>query len=551
VLDVFLAQHPALRQISAGSVRGERRFLIELPLLQAERELRDAVLVVPTEFPVKKLEVYVSTKHVLRVPHVESGGRVCFAGDAGPGAGLTPEERVNDTLTSFIRDFVKPWAYGELDGDFSSEARNYWGLFVEGRSMKFNTVRAVYTTGLRPDAPRLLDALLVKPIGWVLVTFDAALSKRIVVSLGKRATQIVNAVVLQVPVATNLTPNTWPRTLADVTEQLNSHVPAEDVKRFFAGRKNKPIHHVVIFSSPNCDYAYLMPGGPPNVQKIQKSTFSLPVTDVVPLIVGRLDPSWTYGRDQHVEVSARQGKHVVVFGAGALGSYVIDQLAKAGVGRITVVDFDVMETANVGRHLLGVDAVGREKAICVTTQVGLANPACLLVPAKLTAQAWFKQTSRSRAPDVDLFVDVTGEPSVRAAIEEVRRTRPTKLLVAWMEPFVAAAHACQLTAEQLWLNGSVDRLEALEAVTWPPEVMRQEPACSSEFQAYTSAAAAHAVALAAEAAIELLDGSIETSRVKSWVRGERYLQAHVRNLALREWAAQAAPFDGLVLERAF
>jgi hypothetical protein len=59
------------------------------------------------------------------------------------------------------------------------------------------------------------------------------------------------------------------------------------------------------------------------------------------------------------------------------------------------------------------------------------------------------------------------------------------------------------------------------------------------------------VALAAEAAIELLDGCVETSKVKSWVRGERYLQAHGQNLALREWASQAAPFDGLVLERAF
>jgi len=81
--------------------------------------------------------------------------------------------------------------------------------------------------------------------------------------------------------------------------------------------------------------------------------------------------------------------------------------------------------------------------------------------------------------------------------------------------------------------------------------MRQEPACSSEFQAYTSAAAAHAVALTAEAAIELLDGQVQTSRIKSWVRGTHYLQKNYRNLELREWAAAAAPFDGVILGRAF
>lgn len=549
--DDFLAQHVALRELPSGSVRGERRFSIELPRLSPDRELRDAVLVVPAEFPVKKLEVRVSEEHVLRVPHVESGGKVCFTGDAGPGAGLTPEERISDTLKSFIRNFVKPWAYGELDEDFAREARNYWALFVESRRLKFNTVREVYRTGPRPDSPRLLDAVLVKPIGWVLVSSDDAFSQRIVASLGERASQMVNAVVLQVPIASNFTPATWPRTLSEVTDELNRLVPAEDVRRFSAGRKHKPIHKIVIFSSPNCDYAYLMPGGPPNVQKIQQSIFSRPVIDVVPFVVRRLDPNWTYGRDQHIEVSTRQSKHVVVFGAGALGSTLIDQLAKAGVGKITVVDFDILESANVGRHLLGVDAVGRGKANSVTKQVGLANPACILIPEELTAQSWLESAFFDTASDIDLLVDVTGEPAVRAAIDLARLRKPTKLMIAWMEPFVGAAHACQLTAGQPWLNGSVDRLEALEAVTWPPEVMRQEPACSSEFQAYTAAAATHAVALAAESAVELLDGRVETSRVKSWVRGERYLQAHVQNLTLREWAQAAAPFDGLIVERAF
>lgn len=547
----FLAKHPGLTEVFTSNGRGGRYFSIDLPKLPAGRELRGVVLAVPAGFPAEKLEVRVSTEHVLQVPHVESDGKICFEGDVGPGSGLSPEDRVDETLTNFFRNFVKPWAYGELDGDFAKEARIYWALFVERRSSTVDSVKIVYTTSPRPDQPRSFDASLVKPSGWVLFSPEEGFSQRIISSLGERASQVINASVLQIPIAENFTPHTWPKTMAEVGEQLKLRLPTADAARALAKPQKKPIHRVVVFSSPSCDYAYLLPGGPPNVNRKGKSVFLMPVLDVVPLNVGRLDPSWTYGRDQHVQVNKRQDKHVVVFGAGALGSYVIDQLAKAGVGKITVVDDDVMESANVGRHLLGVNSVGIGKAKRVCGQVGQANPACVLVPESTSAQTWLRRMPTLKNIAVDMYVDLTGEPSVRAAIEAARRDKPVPLLIAWMEPFVAAAHACQLTAPCLWLDDNTDKLESLEAVTWPPDVMRREPACSSEFQAYTSAAAVHAVALAAEAAIELLDGHVQTSKIKSWVRGVDYLQRNHKNLALRDWAVAASPFDGVILERAF
>lgn len=551
MLDEFLRQHPGLREVSEACGRHERKFTIELPKLPAGRELHGAVLVVPKAFPAAKLEVRVATQHVLQVPHIESDGKLCFEGDVGPGAGLTPEERINDTLRGFIRDFVKPWGYGELDSDFKREALTYWSLFVRSRSSSVDTVKAVCTTDAAPSAPRVLEAVLALPIGWVLAGADQAFSKRIVSSLGARAAQKANAVVLQVPIKDDFTPTTWMRSKVEVEAALASMVDPADLHRFSGRRGAKEIFRVVIFSSRNCDYAYLMPGCKPNPRKIGKNQFSYPVKEVLPLVVRRIDPSWTYGRNQHPEVFIRQKKHVVVFGAGALGAHIIDQLARAGVGNITVVDPDYMESSNIGRHLLGADALGLSKAKLVAQQVGRTNPACLLSYKSVTAEAWFGRPWSTADADIDMFVDATGEPAVRAAIEEARRRRPAALLIGWMEPFVAAAHACQLIAGTPWLNDSDDKLGSLQAVTWPPEVMLRQPACNSEFQAYTSAAAAHAVALVAEAAIELLDGQVAASTVKSWVRGQRYLDAHHAGLVLRDWAVPAAPFDGLIIERPF
>src|SRR5690606_1733286 len=54
-------------------------------------------------------------------------------------------------------------------------------------------------------------------------------------------------------------------------------------------------------------------------------------------------------------------KHVVLVGAGSLGSQVAMQLARAGVGRLTLIDPDILNAENLGRHVLGIDDLGRYK----------------------------------------------------------------------------------------------------------------------------------------------------------------------------------------------
>jgi len=235
-------------------------------------------------------------------------------------------------------------------------------------------------------------------------------------------------------------------------------------------------------------------------------------------------------------------------GAGALGSYVIDQLAKAGVGRLTVVDPDNLSPANIGRHILGAESVFQHKAEYLVRRVALSNPSVQLIPHVGSAQSWIGMHTLE---EVDIVLDLTGEPDVRWCIEQARLAMPRPLLIGWMEPYVAAAHACMLPAGARWMQTPSDPLKSLQAVDWPDDVMQREPACSSDFQSYTPAAAAHAVALVSEAALKLIDGLCERAVVRSWVRGQNFLDAHYPGLVLREWAGEAAPFDGISKERTF
>ena len=68
-------------------------------------------------------------------------------------------------------------------------------------------------------------------------------------------------------------------------------------------------------------------------------------------------------------------KHVLVAGCGGLGGYLIEHLARLGVGRLTVVDGDVFEASNLNRQMLSAPALlGRGKAEAAKERVALINP---------------------------------------------------------------------------------------------------------------------------------------------------------------------------------
>jgi len=334
---------------------------------------------------------------------------------------------------------------------------------------------------------------------------------------------------------------------------LKGRLPSLEYSRFQRchGRRGRRMHRVVLLRNADIAFAYLLPGGPPTVLNVLrgKKTYPSP-RKLLPLMATRLDPDWTVGRDQHPEVRERQAKHVLVLGAGALGSPSIDHLAKAGVGRISVVDADIMSSSNIGRHLLGAESIGQNKVDAIAQRINLGYPATEVISHAMNTAEWLKKNT---LVDVDAILDLTGEPDVRVQIENARLNHPCPLLIGWMEPYVAAAHVCILPAGRRWLQGAKDPLSELEAVVWPSEVIRQEPGCSSRFQSYTAAAAEYAVAMVAECALEMIDNSATPLEpmVRSWVRGQHYLDKHWPNLTHKKWAKPASEHDGLIMIRQF
>lgn len=68
---------------------------------------------------------------------------------------------------------------------------------------------------------------------------------------------------------------------------------------------------------------------------------------------------------------------VAVFGLGGVGSYAAESLARAGIGRLLLVDADVVDETNINRQLVALHStVGRPKAEVMRERVLDIHPAC-------------------------------------------------------------------------------------------------------------------------------------------------------------------------------
>jgi len=67
--------------------------------------------------------------------------------------------------------------------------------------------------------------------------------------------------------------------------------------------------------------------------------------------------------------------HVAVFGLGGVGGYVVEALARSGIGTLTLVDHDTISSTNLNRQLLAThDTVGMDKCQAAKQRVLSIDP---------------------------------------------------------------------------------------------------------------------------------------------------------------------------------
>ena len=110
-----------------------------------------------------------------------------------------------------------------------------------------------------------------------------------------------------------------------------------------------------------------------------------------------------------------QAAHVAVLGLGGVGSWVVEGLARSGVGALTLVDLDDVCVTNVNRQLPALDGqIGRPKVTVLAERIRLINPECQVE----CAHEFFTESTASRllAEAFDYVVDAVDRMSHKALV---------------------------------------------------------------------------------------------------------------------------------------
>lgn len=228
------------------------------------------------------------------------------------------------------------------------------------------------------------------------------------------------------------------------------------------------------------------------------------------LTVTRVDPEYLLPRGG-ANAAARKINALIV-GAGAVGCWVSQLLAASGVGRLGIVDSDVLSCDNVHRHLLGMESVGINKAEALVSRLRQQFP---------HQDFWFRaadcvEVLSGSGLDVaafDFIVLATGDETLELRVSAALRQR-VALAHVWLDPFDLGFHVfvggknrsgcyrCIFARDEV--VGLYNRASFLEK---GQKVTRTLGGCSGNFAAYS---VQHALSAAMALAEMVVAGEMST-----------------------------------------
>ena len=79
-------------------------------------------------------------------------------------------------------------------------------------------------------------------------------------------------------------------------------------------------------------------------------------------------------------LSSLKDKSVLVLGCGGVGGYVVEALARSGIGTLIIVDYDKVDITNINRQIIALEStIGMLKVDVLEKRIKDINPSCCVI----------------------------------------------------------------------------------------------------------------------------------------------------------------------------
>jgi len=492
-------------------------------LLEWEGHVIDARINLPNEFPWVPPEVFLDRVALpRRIPHVESNGKLCLVRAGSLLDGGNPEGLVLDALDR-ARAVVRRGLEGSNDGDFVTEFIAYWddGADYDAWSIcdLMRSAGPLYTGQLEDSL--VSDTRL-------LVADEATSGGAWASRLGRRLSNAGAAYYL--PLASPLSPPEFGERLhlASFCEILEKHASSAAFGALKSWLKSAPLPARLLISmpvptpsSPKTAFMVTLPSVSEAELRITRRGWREgkgPTEREIGLRrhrrllrgrVRRADAAYLLPRTG--ETAGMLTKRVTIIGCGAIGSHLAGLLAAAGVGRLELVDKEMLARENVHRHALGIDSVGQYKASALARALQQRFPHLEIVGRDEDVVDTL-HTSPAPLEEASLVVVAVGDETLQLKLDS--RLQPhVRRLHVWLEPLGIAQHAL-LTAMPgtrgcfgcvLGRDGAGALHNTASLAAAGQELARTIAGCQDAFFPFSGIDAVHAAVLAAEMVIAALN----------------------------------------------
>lgn len=120
---------------------------------------------------------------------------------------------------------------------------------------------------------------------------------------------------------------------------------------------------------------------------------------------------------------ALRERAVLVAGCGSVGSYLAELLARAGVGRLALLDPEAVEPANLSRTVYAAEDVGRPKPEALARRLLAVEPSIALALEPRAVEALPPAALDARVREADLVLAVTDDPAAQRALDRIAYAR--------------------------------------------------------------------------------------------------------------------------------
>jgi len=262
-------------------------------------------------------------------------------------------------------------------------------------------------------------------------------------------------------------------------------------------------------------------GHTPNEVLINRSTEILKGNEVTRYLVTRTDYDWIHSRGG--DGRSYVDKAVVIIGCGSLGGYIAHSLAKSGVGKLLLVDNEMLEWSNIGRHVLGADYVYSPKADSLKKSL-LKEMPHLTIEARVGKWQTLLEKEDGLFNNYDLIISSIANWRFEKPLNSLsmRKLIPP-VLFTWLEPFAVVGH-CHISFENN-LGSNFDDLGRFQlAVTeFKTLSMRREPGGCTFYQPYGLTGLLNTVSMVTKASLNyLLNSQLET-KLHTWISDKDHI----------------------------